>query len=393
MRNLVLIAFLILFNACKKDKSHVATTACTTDYNFVDTSSEHPKATVYQALLNDLINGGVPGATIMIEDSAGLWIGSKGYADIENKTNFQSCHSIKVASITKLFNAVLIYKLIEENKLLLQDKISKYIDADIIKKLKNSEQCTIADLLQHSSGMFDFVFSAPYILYTFNNIEKEKTYEEILRFAYDKEPAFPYGSKRDYNYTVNYILLAMIINKLEGKDHALVQREKIFNPLQLTHTFYRPQEDIPWSNIARGYFDYRKKGTLQELTSLFTGDGTGFTGIYSTTNDLRKYINALYREKTIIYQASITAMLQCPNYDDSISYGVGCRIYGVPKNGITYHFYGHPGGEVNYASGAYYCPEKRATVTYLLNYGDAFNGAYSDKYLFFRREILRKVVE
>jgi D-alanyl-D-alanine carboxypeptidase len=283
----------------------------------------------------------------------------------------------------------MIYKLIDQGKMQLTDPISKYIDTKIIQGLKNAEQATIADLLQHSSGINDFVFNPDYILYVFNNIEKDKTNEKLLSFSYNKNPAFPYNSKRQYNYTVGYILLAMAIDKVTGKDHAQMLRDQILNPLQMNHTFYRPNENIPWSSIAKGYFDYRRKGVQQDLTALFTGDGTGFTGIYSTTNDLRKFINALYRDKTVISAPSLSTMMSAINIDDSISYGVGCRIYGVPQNGKVLHWFGHPGGEVNYASGAYYCPEKNATVVYILNYGDAFEGAYSGQYLAFRRAILQ----
>ncbi|MFM2387994.1 MAG: hypothetical protein RL660_2751 [Bacteroidota bacterium] len=392
----LIVAVLLLTTtlACNNNsKIHSGTVVCTDAAALYDSSIKHPRHADFTKLAKDLVQSGIPGISVCIEDSNGLWRGSFGKADLGNDIDFQMCHSTKVASITKLFVATMIYKLIEDGKMQLNDPISKYLDADIISRLKNADKATIADLLQHSSGINDFVFSPDYILYVFNNLEQDKSYEKLLSFSYDKEPAFEYGAKRQYNYTVGYILLAMAINKVAGKDHALLQRELIWNPLGMNQTYFRPVEEIPWSNVARGYFDYRRKGVQQDLTGLFTGDGSGFTGIYSTSDDLRKFINALYREKTVISQSSLNSMMSTINLDDSISYGIGCRIYGVPANGQVYHWYGHPGGEVNYASGAYYCPEKRATVSYILNYGDAFEGAYSASYLAFRREILRKVVE
>jgi CubicO group peptidase (beta-lactamase class C family) len=230
------------------------------------------------------------------------------------------------------------------------------------------------------------------VLYEFNNIEKEKGYEKLLSFAYNKKPAFAFRSKRSYNYTVNYILLAMAINKIMGKDHALVQREKVFTPLGMTHTFFRPVDDIPWSNVAKGYFDYRSKGVLQDLTPLFTGDGSGFTGIYSTTNDMRKIMNAVFKQQTLISSSSLSSLVNTNLPNDSISYGVGSRVYTINEGGKVYHYYGHPGGEVAYASGAYYCPEKKATITFIVNYGDAFDGAYSPAYLQFRKDVLKAAV-
>jgi D-alanyl-D-alanine carboxypeptidase len=390
---ILVITFSFFFNSCSKHESNVATISCTPDFGFTDSSSKHPKAIAYQKMIDDLVKQGIPGITLMVEDSIGLWYGAKGKADIENNIDMQICHSTKIASITKLFTAVLAYKLIDEGKLKLNDKISNFIEPSIIKKLKNSEQATIADLMQHSSGINDFVFNPSYILYVFNNLDKEKNYEKLLSFSYNQPEAFAFGSKRQYNYTVNYILLAMCINKIMGKDHALVQREKIWTPLGLNHTFFRQVENIPWNTVAKGYFDYRKKGTLQELTQLFTGDGSGFTGIYSTSNDLRKFMNAVYRDQTLLSTSSFNSLTSSNAPNDSMSYAIGCRIYTVNVNNKLYHWYGHPGGEVNYASGAYYCPEKKATITFILNYGDAFDGEFSPSYTEFRRQILRKAAE
>jgi D-alanyl-D-alanine carboxypeptidase len=384
---------IILITSCKKNIANTATIACTPDFGFADSSAKHPKANIYQALSKKVTDAGVPGMNVMIEDANGLWSTSLGMADIGNNTPMQICHSTKIASVTKFFTAVLAYKLIEQGKLKLTDKISQYIDADIIAKIKNSEQATIADLMQHSSGIYDFVFSPDYILYTFNNLEEQKGYEKLLSFAYNKKPAFEFGAKRSYNFTVNYILLAMAINKIAGKDHAQLERELVFNPLNMSHTFFRPTEEIPWNTVARGYFDYRKPGTVQDLTQLFTGDGSGFTGIYSTVNDMRKYMNALFKDKSVLSDASLTSLMATNNLDSAVSYGVGSRVYAVSNStGAIFHFYGHPGGEVNYASGCYYCPELKATVTYILNYGDAFDGAFSPAYATFRKEIFKAVV-
>jgi D-alanyl-D-alanine carboxypeptidase len=390
--SLLIIIALTCLNACKQHPARTATLPCTANFGFVDSSSANPKNALYQSLLDNLKKGGIPGATLMIEDSNGLWYQSLGKADIDANVDLAPCHSMKIASITKLFTAILAYKLIDEGKLNLNDPISKYIDADIIAKLQNTEQATIADLMQHSSGIYDFVFDPAYILYTFNNLEKDKGYEKLLSFAYNKKPAFAFRSKRAYNYTVNYILLAMTINKIMGKDHALVQHEKIWNPLGMNNTFFRPVEDIPWSNVAKGYFDYRDPGTLQDLTPLFTGDGSGFTGIYSTVNDMRKLMNGTFRDNAVISAGSLASLTNTNMPMDSISYGIGSRVYLINEGAKQYHYYGHPGGEVAYASGAYYCPEKKATICFIVNYGDAFDGEFSQAYLQFRKDVLKVVV-
>lgn len=388
----VLISIVAL-SSCAKRPTDQKVTSCIENYGWTDTSAKHPKHAVYSNLIESITQLGLPGVSLMIQDKHGIWYKSSGYADIGAKTKMQTCHLGKIASVTKLFTATMIYKLAEEGKLSLNDPISKYIDKEHIDKLKNADKATIANLLSHSSGIYDVVFDSEFILYTFNNLDKEKTYEKLLKFAYGKEAAFEYNTKRSYNQTLNHVLLAMIVNKVTGIDQSEMLRSDIFNSLGMNHTYIRPQETLPWEQVAKGYYDYREDGVLQDLTPLYTGDGKGFTGIYSTVNDLRLFTNALYKNKTLLQSTSLQHMTQVDKYDTTMECGGGCRVMQIQVNGNPYTWYGHPGGEVNYAAGAFYSPEADATITFIVNYGVAFTelGAYTDAYYDFRRKVFKEV--
>lgn len=390
-----LLCFGMLLMSCKKRESDAAVRSCTIDFGLNDQSSQHPKDAVYTNLIDELTTAGIPGVSLMIEDESGIWYKSSGYADLENKTRMQPCHLGKIASVTKLFTAVMIYKLVDAGKISLDDPISNYIDQSLIGKLKNADKASIRNLLAHSSGIYDVVFDPEFILYTFNNLDKEKSYEKLLGFASGKEEAFEFNTQRKYNQTLNHVLLAMIINKVTGQDQSIMLRDEILNPLQMKNSFIRPQENLPWNKIAKGYFDYRKEGVLQDLTPLFTGDGRGFTGIYSNVNDLRLFTNALYRSKTLITANSLASMCEIPSFDSTLACAGGCRAMQINVDGHTCTWYGHPGGEVNYAAGAFYCPEKNATITFNVNYGVAFTelGAYTDAYYTFRKKLFEVVCQ
>jgi len=379
--------------SCKKRETDLAVQSCPLDYGWTDSSASHPKHAVYSHLLSELTDQGLPGITLMIEDKHGLWYQSSGYADIGQRTRMQPCHLSKIASVTKLFTACMIYQLAEQGQLKLDDPISLYIDAHHLDRIANTKDTRISDLLAHQSGITDIVFDPEFILYTFNNLDKEKSYEKLLSFAHGKKPDFPYGSKRSYNQTLNHVLLAMIINKVSGADQSHMLRKRILQPLGMTHTYIRPQEDLPWNQVAKGYYDVRKTGVLQDLTPLYTGDGRGFTGIYSTVNDLRLFTNALYKQKTLLSAGSLQHMTAIPTLDTTLACAGGCRAMQIQVNGNDFTWYGHPGGEVNYAAGAFYSPEAEATITFTVNYGVAFTdlGAYVDAYFRFRKNLFEEV--
>jgi D-alanyl-D-alanine carboxypeptidase len=395
MKIKILICAVIIFSACKKRPTDATVQSCTTASNI--NSELHPKNQIYTKLITDMEKAGFPGLTLRIEDQQGLWQKSIGYADIENNVKMDHCHIAKTASVTKLFTAVMIYQLQQAGKLSIEDKISMYIDDKHISKIKNAEKATIKDLLAHTSGIYDVVFDADFILYTFNNLDKEKTYEKLLSFAYGKAPAFEYGTKSSYNQTLNHVLLAMIINKVTGKDQSQMFLDSIKIPLgNMNNTFIRPQNNIPWNIVAKGYYDYRKEGTLQDLTPLFTGDGRGFTGIYSNPTELAVFINALYRNKTLLDSTSTSNMMKPLDVVDSnMNATIGGRIFKINVGGTDYTWYGHPGGEVNYAAGAFYSPTANATVTFIANYGVAFPtlGVYTDMYYDFRKEVFKLVCQ
>lgn len=380
-------------SACVKRDTDVAVQACAPDFGWTDTSVIHPKHAILTKMIRDLTAAGIPGISLMVEDPSGIWYGASGYADLDNQIPMQACHLGKIASVTKLYTAVMIYQLVDQGVISLDDPVSKFIDGRYLNKIQNADKAKVRDLLNHSSGIYDVVFDPDFIFYTFNNLDKDKSYEKLLSFAYDKDAAFEYGSKREYNQTLNHVLLASIINRVTSADQVYLFKSNILEPLQLSNTFMRPQMDIPWRYVAKGYYDYRKTGVLQDLTPLYTGDGRGFTGIYTNVNDLRIFTNAIFRNTSLISMKSLQSMIQIPQVDSTMGCAGGCRAIQVSADGNDYIWYGHPGGEVNYASGAFYCPEIGATVTYIINYGVAFDdmGAYTDSYYDFRRKLLQEV--
>ena len=124
----------------------------------------------------------------------------------------------------------LILKLQEEGVLNVDDKISKYIPQKLIKDVKNANEATIKQILNHTSGIYDIIADQGFYLALLNNPEKKWNQEELLEFAYNKPAKFPLGTSVSYSNT-NFLLASLVIDYATGKPHYWLLREKIITPL------------------------------------------------------------------------------------------------------------------------------------------------------------------
>ncbi len=205
--------------------------------------------TLLNQKLNDLyISENVVGVSsaISIEGSI-VWKGAEGFSDPNQNIPIDTNMIFGIASITKMFTSAMILRLVEQNKLSLSDKISTWI----IPSEKIDGNITVHELLNHTSGINNFTTDAwvasyqaePYKIWTPNEVID--TFVEL--------PLFVHGTNWSYSNT-NYLLLGMIIEKIEFQTYAEVLRTML-NELNLPSMYIPPFEStngpsaIPWFDI------------------------------------------------------------------------------------------------------------------------------------------------
>jgi D-alanyl-D-alanine carboxypeptidase len=146
-----------------------------------------------------------------------------------------------LASVGKLFTATLISMLYERRKLDFNDKISKYLDNDLMKNLHvykgvdYSNEITIKHLLMQTSGLND-VFYHLFEKMKKNNSYKPTTKKAIIWGKENLKPVSKPGKKFFYTDT-NYYLLGFIIEKITKQKFHEAMHELIFKPLNMKHTY------------------------------------------------------------------------------------------------------------------------------------------------------------
>ncbi|WP_288377574.1 serine hydrolase [Chryseobacterium culicis] len=127
-----------------------------------------------------------------------------GKATLESDKKVDSNSMFRVYSTTKLMSNVGLFQLIEQEKISLDDKISKYID-NLPAEWQNVK---VKNLLSHSSGLPDWI--------NFSDIATDAVNDEVINRLSKEKMEFETGSDYRYNQT-NYMLIAMIIEKITGE--------------------------------------------------------------------------------------------------------------------------------------------------------------------------------
>lgn len=361
-----LTVFVFIFSCRKGKEIDKSNYQC--NFNFMDSSLMNPNNTIYQNMLNSITSKGVVGISMSVyQPKQGMWLGASGMADLHNNISLKPCNITRVGSVVKMFTATIILKLQEEGKINIDEKISKYLTGSNIDKIENADQASIKQLLQHSSGIYNYIQNLEFQTASLNDLIKEWKADDLLKFAYNKKAYFKPGEDVIYSNT-NYILLGLLIEKIENKPLYQVFDEKIFKVVGMISTLFAGKNPVP-KDLIRGYIDIYSNLNVIESTyysgwDYYTADG----GLISNPYDLNRFFNSLMSAKIINFN-SLNAMLnwKTPKQKATdffpIDYGLGIFKIETPK-GIAYM---HSGDAIGYYANMLYFPDDQTTIVYAVN--------------------------
>ena len=194
-------------------------------------------------------------------------------ADLHNNISMKSCNITRAGSIIKMYVAVTLLKLQEEGKLDLDDKVTDHLNDEILSKIKNTDKSTIRQLLQHSSGIYNYILNPQFQTASLNNLIKEWQAPDLLFYAKNMEPYFQPGEDVHYSNT-GYIILGMLIEKIENKPLYQVLDEKIFTPLHQSKSFFAAKDKVPSGNARWEMKNTAPKASVSLSHKRFIGGNT-----------------------------------------------------------------------------------------------------------------------
>lgn len=336
---------------------------------FSDSSAKHPKANIYQEILDENRKQSAIGAVLLVKDEHGVWMGASGYADVASNAEMKPCNTFLIASISKVFTSAAVYRLIDDGIMSLNDPISKWLDDEVVEKVENASECQVKHLLSHTSGIADY-YTTALELDRLNRESNNWSKEEVLAYTYGKKATNKVGETYYYCNT-NFLILAMMLEKASGKSFEEVYQQEVFEPLGLTSAYYSESNPIP-AGCVKGYAEIYGNDKYAETEFLY-GDELGIGGdggVAINAYDLAMFLENLAKGNLISDEsyAEMTNWFDIPEDWHWDAYGQIQNGYGIEKFDTDFGVaIGHTGGIDGFSTYAYYFPDSDKTYILLQN--------------------------
>jgi len=306
-----------------------------------------------------------PGAVLLVARNAIIAhfkaYGNMGYGEYARPVPLNAIYDL--ASITKVVaTTTAAMLLVQEGKLDLDARVQDYLP-EFTGAGKDS--VTVRHLLVHASGL------PPFKRYFLENLSPGEIIRRILQ-----EP-LEYSPGTDTRYSdLGMILMGKIIEKLSGTTLDRFCRERIFAPLGMDETFFKPAEslydrippteDDPW----RGRVVH---GVVHDENAFALGGVAGHAGLFSSAHDLAIFAQMLLNggayDRTRLLQPEIIAQFTrrqnlVPGSDRALGWDTRSAEGSSSGHFMSMRAFGHTGFT---GTSIWIDPEKRLFVILLTN--------------------------
>lgn len=328
MKNLIYVLTIAILFGCNTSSqktaepigsiAHVAATPQLSQQEF-----QYYSNVVKNHFEGSLLNRGFNGQILIAKNGTVVFDKTVGFADMRTKDSLSENTPMHIASVSKTFTSMAILHLMEQGSLNLDDTLGKYFPAFPYPGV------TIKMLLSHRSGLPNYL----HYLSVLKNNDTCYSNQDVLNSLYTLQPGLEYRSGTRFSYSnTNYVLLAMIVEKITGEHFPAYLKKLFFDPLQMTNTFVYANQD---SLTPTPSFAWTGRVWETDPFDCTYGD----KNVYTTTHDLLKWDQALSSGQLFKKETLDEAYTPMSNERRSIhNYGLGWRMMIFPNGKkFVYH--------------------------------------------------------
>ncbi|MDZ7912492.1 MAG: serine hydrolase domain-containing protein [Rhodococcus sp. (in: high G+C Gram-positive bacteria)] len=335
--------------SCSTDKSADNPTA--TSDKVMDSAITDQLDSIIDAAVNST---GIPGAMVGIWGPDGNYVKVAGVSDTATKAPMETDFYHRIGSVTKTFTVTALLQLVDEDKIGLDDPISKYVDG-----VMEGDAISLRQLAGMRSGLVDYTTSEQFVMEYLSDPRRAFTPEELVGYVKDLPLQLRPGTTVDYSNT-NTILLGMVIEKVSGSKLSEVIDTKITTPLRMEHTSFPTNNAFPTPH-AQGYTNQTLDESVTAATDWNPSWGGAAGAMISSLDDMRIWAPALAKGDLLTddTQKQRLQTVSLSEGDDSSGYGLGLFNSGG--------WIGHNGSLPGYKTVSVYLPEKDTTLVVFIN--------------------------
>jgi CubicO group peptidase (beta-lactamase class C family) len=186
-------------------------------------------------LLVDAFNKNIfSGIVTVAQDGKVIYYIPMGYADWQTKRPFTKNTLFNIGSLNKQFTEEMIHQLVKENKLIYNDKLSRFLN---LFSSEIGDKITIQQLLDMSAGLGDYLMDPQFR----KIMDTDFSLDELVNIIKSEPLLFEPGKDNRYSNS-GYVVLGAVIEKITGKSYEDNLRERIVLPLGLKNIYYSKSE-------------------------------------------------------------------------------------------------------------------------------------------------------
>ncbi|WP_409057720.1 serine hydrolase domain-containing protein [Streptomyces sp. SYP-A7185] len=298
------------------------------------------------------LNADAPGVTVQARDrhgdKHGEWNAAAGIGDLERQSPRGAHDRYRVGSVTKTFVSTVLLQLVAEKELRLDDTVGRWLPGVVEGHGHDGDKITVRRLLNHTSGVFDVardpgfrekVFSEKFLAHRYDTW----TPAQQVAVAMGNEPHFKPGKGWKYSNT-NYLLAAMIIEKVTGETYADAIERRIIEPLGLSATSLPGTDPRMPAPASRAYMKLSgaPDAKTHDVTELNPSVAGPAGEMISSSADLNRFYSALLRGEILPGKqlAEMKRTVLKDKSDPRERYGLGLESRRTPCGTVVW---GHDG--------------------------------------------------
>jgi D-alanyl-D-alanine carboxypeptidase len=230
------------------------------------------------------VPGGPPGVAVVVQRGARRSFHAAGTARVGSSARWRPGDHMRLASVSKALSAAAALSLVSRNRLSLSDRVRAWLPW----LPAEWEGVTLAEALQHTSGLPDYSGSRPFQEFVGAHLHAYVSPRRLIGFVAGEPLRFSPGRRFEYSNTDN-VVVGLIVAAVTGDDYSRQLRRLVYRPLGLTRTSLPVGFRIP-RPFVHGY-DLSPPQPPADVTTLISMSGAWASGgVQSTAADLNRFV-------------------------------------------------------------------------------------------------------